>query len=294
MRYKIILIFFLSFSIFACAQKKGLIITPYDKTKYERQEVKKKGSEQYPETSKPSKSQNTVIYCIFALSGKYKTIGEKALKGIELAMHKFNSSSDSFSVDIIIKDTASDPNTAGIIVRDIAKSDIKIDAIIGPVIDAPIPAIEAQDIRIPILTLSQKDQITQIGNYVFRNFLTPKAQIKAILDYSLNVMDIKNFAILYPDEKYGRLFMNLFWDELIASHRGKITGIESYKTSDTYFAEPIKKLTGEFYTQKEIKTEEEKNKENDLVEENSQLDENYLTIKETDLNQTTQEEDLKK
>jgi branched-chain amino acid transport system substrate-binding protein len=263
MKYKIFGIFFLIFILFSCA-KQPEIIKHYEKEKPEKKEtvteIKK------PDVSKPKKEfkpdpfesekqivrqEKITICCLFAMSGKYKTIGSKALKGIELAVSEFNQSSEDIFINILIKDTASDPNTAAKIVKELASfnkttSDTKIAAIIGPIMNAAIPAIEAQNAKIPIITLSQKDKITKIGDYVFRNFLTPKAQVETIASYSVDVMKIKNFAILYPDEKYGEIFMNLFWDELIA--RGaRVTGIEKYNPSNTDFAESIKKLVGLYY-----------------------------------------------
>ena len=52
---------------------------------------------------------------------------------------------------------------------------------------------------------------------------------------------------MYPQETYGKAFMNLFWDEIIRQG-GHLVGIESYDASQTDFAEPIKKLVGAYYT----------------------------------------------
>jgi ABC-type branched-subunit amino acid transport system substrate-binding protein len=94
--------------------------------------------------------------------------------------------------------------------------------------------------------LTQKDNIPDIGEYVFRNFITPGMQVKALVSYAVEELGLKSFAILYPDEKYGKTFMNLFWDEVIA-HEGKVVGVESYRPDGTDFADPIKKLVGLYY-----------------------------------------------
>ena len=39
---------------------------------------------------------------------------------------------------------------------------------------------EAQKLGVPIITLTQKDRITHIGDYVFRNFFTPQMLVKAL------------------------------------------------------------------------------------------------------------------
>jgi ABC-type branched-subunit amino acid transport system substrate-binding protein len=122
----------------------------------------------------------------------------------------------------------------------------KVAAIIGPIVTAEVAAVEAQANGIPIITLTQKDNITTIGDYVFRNFITPEMQIKALTDFTTNILGLNRFAILYPDETYGITFMNLFWDRLL-ENGGKIVGVEAYNPQHTDFADPIKKLVGLYY-----------------------------------------------
>ncbi|QTA91007.1 penicillin-binding protein activator [Desulfonema magnum] len=174
------------------------------------------------------------IGCMLPLSGSYKIYGNRALKGIELAKNQAG-----FSINIIIKDTKSDPNEAVRAVKELSQE--RVSAIIGPIITAEAAATEAQKRKIPIITLTQKEGITNIGNHVFRNFLTPKMQVKAIVAYAMNNLGLHNFGILYPDEKYGTTFMSLFWDE-VASHGGQVVGIESYRPTQTDFGGPIRNL----------------------------------------------------
>jgi ABC-type branched-subunit amino acid transport system substrate-binding protein len=85
-----------------------------------------------------------------------------------------------------------------------------------------------------------------IGDNVFRNFLTPRMQARALVAYATQTLGVRRFAILYPDEPYGKTFMAIFWDEVLA-HGGEVTGLETYQPDLTDFAEPIKKLSGRFY-----------------------------------------------
>jgi ABC-type branched-subunit amino acid transport system substrate-binding protein len=54
------------------------------------------------------------------------------------------------------------------------------------------------------------------------------------------------FAVLYPDEVYGRTFMDLFWTEL-QLYGGRIVGVEAYDPVKTDFSDPIRKLVGMYY-----------------------------------------------
>ncbi len=196
------------------------------------------------EINKKTVYSRYTVGCLLPLSGLYKTFGNKALKGVELALSQFSAENTHPTIKIIVKDTGSDPVMAALGVRELF--DENIAAIIGPIITAESAALAAQESRIPIITLTQKDNITEIGDYVFRNFFTPNMQVDALVSYAVKELGLKNFAILYPDENYGTTFMNLFWDAVIA-YGGKVVGAESYNASFTDFADPIKKLVGLYY-----------------------------------------------
>jgi len=184
------------------------------------------------------------IGCLLPLSGPYKIYGNRALTAVELALNQFSANNNGPSVKVIIKDTASDPAKAEMAVNELY--DENVAAIIGPFITAESAATAAQNKGIPIITLTQKDNITRIGDYVFRNFFTPGKQVETLVSFVVDTLGVKRFAILYPDEKYGTTFMNLFWDQVIA-HGGSVVGVESYNPAYTDFADPIKKLVGLHY-----------------------------------------------
>ena len=184
------------------------------------------------------------IGCLLPLSGPYKTYGYKALQGIELALNEYHRVNKEKPIHLIVKDTASDPFQAVQAVRELDEANVS--AIIGPIISAEPAAMEAQSRGIPIVLFTQKDNIAQIGEFVFRNFITPRMQIDPLALYAVQTMDLKRFAILYPDENYGNTYMNLFWDKVL-SLGGAVVGVESYDPMDTDFAKPIKKLVGLYY-----------------------------------------------
>jgi len=196
------------------------------------------------ELSTKSVYSRYTIGCLLPLSGYYEAFGDKALKGIELALGQFCSQDDRPSIKIIIKDTGSDPDVAVNAVNELFEEHVA--AIIGPIFTAEPAALEAQNRGIPIVTITQKDNIADTGDYVFRNFFTPKMQVETIVSYAIEKLELKNFAILYPNENYGKVFMNLFWDE-VKSCGGKVVGVESYEPDSTDFADPIKKLVGLYY-----------------------------------------------
>jgi ABC-type branched-subunit amino acid transport system substrate-binding protein len=184
------------------------------------------------------------IGCLLPLSGPYQTVGFRALKGIELALERFSVQSSGPQMNVIVKDSHGDPEQTRVAMQELIEE--KVAAIIGPIVTAETAAADAQANGIPIITLTQKDNITSIGDYVFRNFITPEMQVKALTDFTTNTLGLNRFAILYPDETYGITFMNLFWDWLL-ENGAKIVGVEAYDPQHTDFADPIKKLVGLYY-----------------------------------------------
>jgi branched-chain amino acid transport system substrate-binding protein len=184
------------------------------------------------------------VGCLLPLSGPYQSVGDRARKGIELALNRFSLITPDPEVNIIVKDSAGSPDQTRIAMQELI--DEHVAAIIGPIVTAEIAAAEAQKSKIPIITLTQKDNITSIGDYVFRNFITPQMQVNALVDYTTLSLGLNRFAILYPNETYGITFMNLFWDRLI-ENGAKVVGLETYNPQNTDFANPIKKLVGLYY-----------------------------------------------
>ncbi len=188
-------------------------------------------------------NQNT-IGVLLPLSGPYEKFGQRALKGIELAMAQFSAQGNTPAININVKDTAADPEMTVAAMEELYQDQVA--AILGPIVTSEIAAREAQEMGIPIVTLTQKDNIPEIGDKVFRNFITPKMQVEAIASFTVETQGLYRFAILYPEENYGLTFMNLFWDELIALG-GQVVGVEAYKPQQTDFTDPIKKLVGLYY-----------------------------------------------
>ncbi|MBF0225615.1 MAG: penicillin-binding protein activator [Desulfobacterales bacterium] len=184
------------------------------------------------------------VGCLLPLSGPYQYFGNKLLKGIEFAIQKFYLDNPNSRITITIKDSGSDAKKAEAAVDELNQE--KVAAIIGPLIFAENAIAKAQEYKIPIITLSQKDDIPKIGDYVFRNFITSKMQVNTLVSYAVENLGLKNFAILYPKESYGKIFMNLFWDE-VTLKGGQIVGAEHYLSDQTDFAETIKKIVGTYY-----------------------------------------------
>ena len=188
-----------------------------------------------------AKRREVVIGCLLPMTGKYETFGQQAYNGIEYALSRFVPQEGGGAIKILLKDTGSDPRKIGQAVKELADGNVA--AIIGPIGTVDEAALSAQEFKIPIITLTQKDGITDTGDYVFRNFLTPRMQVNSLVSYTVGTLGLKRFAVLYPAESYGQTHMKLFRDAVTAAG-GSIVGAEAYMPGQTDFADAIKKLAG--------------------------------------------------
>ncbi|UCF56791.1 MAG: penicillin-binding protein activator [Deltaproteobacteria bacterium] len=193
-----------------------------------------------------------VIGCLLPLTGPFAIYGQEVLNGIELGMGIWSESEGEQSLELVIKDTGGETEDAILGVEELAKEE-KVMAIIGPLVSKPTfaAAKKAQELGVPIVTLTQKEGITAEGEMVFRNFLTPSKEIQKILEKAVHDLGLQRFAILYPDNPYGHYFMNLFWDK-VDEMGGIIRAVESYKPEETDFAVEIKKMVGLNYPRPEL------------------------------------------
>jgi ABC-type branched-subunit amino acid transport system substrate-binding protein/TolA-binding protein len=183
--------------------------------------------------------RNRLIGCMLPLSGRYESFGKRALKAIQLAIDHFNVGKGQNKLQLIIMDTGSEEKTIARLVKTLDKRGVAV--IIGPMATSKKAAEEAQKRKIPIITLTQRTGIPEIGEYVFRNFLTPDAQVDALLECAIEKFGTERFAILYPDEIYGQTFAKTFWEK--AEYYGAdVAYIASYSPDQTDFSAAIKKM----------------------------------------------------
>jgi len=177
---------------------------------------------------------------LLPMTGRYQPIGEAVLRGIQLGL-------EGSSVELVVKDTQGDVNKTGQAMEQLAFDDGVI-AVMGPLLadDAKRAALGAEELQVPLLTMSRQEGVTDLGPYVFRNMLTNSAQADAIVDYAMNVKGYKRFALLYPNIPYGVELADTFWDDVV-QRGGTIRGAERYAHDQTTFTTEAKKLVGRYY-----------------------------------------------
>ncbi len=182
---------------------------------------------------------------LLPLSGKYAIFGQRALRGLELAKEALVKGKE--PVEFLVRDTKGDPKEAERLVDELTFTDGVV-AILGPLLstEAQAAAARAEALAMPILVLSQKEGLPEIGPHVFRYFLTPQDQVRSVVEFAMGDRGLRNFGILYPDNALGRDFMSRFWEE-VESRGGWIVAAESYPATLNDFEEPLARMTGVYH-----------------------------------------------
>jgi ABC-type branched-subunit amino acid transport system substrate-binding protein len=187
---------------------------------------------------KPIKAKTVGV--LLPMSGKYKQVGEVVMRGIKLGL----AGSD---IDVVVKDTKAEPMEAGKAVEDLYFEQGAI-AAIGPLLgdESRRAALVAEELGLPLVTMTRSEDITDIGPFIFRNMLTYSDQARALADYATKELGFKRFAMLYPNIPYGTDLANAFWDE-VEQRGAEVRGAETYSPDQTSFGPEVKKLVGRYY-----------------------------------------------
>jgi ABC-type branched-subunit amino acid transport system substrate-binding protein len=179
------------------------------------------------------------IGCLLPLSGKYAPYGEKALKGIQLAIQEMTRVHGS-KFSVVIKDTQGDPDIAAACVDELDQ--VHVAGIVGPLLSVDAAGARAQDLEIPLIALTQKEDFALSGDYLFSNFITPRMQVQTLAAYVFRTLGLEKVAILYPDEPYGRRHMELF-SEAVSEYGARLEQMQAYDGNRTDFTDTIRKFT---------------------------------------------------
>ncbi|MGA9520264.1 MAG: penicillin-binding protein activator [Myxococcaceae bacterium] len=196
--------------------------------------------EMWARAQRRGESRAKTVGVILPMSGRYKLWGDAVLRGIQLALQ----GSD---IELVVKDSKGEVMEAGKAVEELVFEDGAI-AIIGPLMgeDTQRAALMAEELQIPILTLTRQEGITELGPWVFRNMLTNSAQAEALARYATETLGYKNFGVLFPNKAYGVELTNEFWSQL-EKRGGTMRAAEGYDHDQTTFTEEAKKLVGRYY-----------------------------------------------
>ena len=174
--------------------------------------------------------------------------------GIQLAAGVFGDNKNvKPPIKLAVMDSQSDPEVARMAVEKLMQEDHVL-AIVGPLgnDEAGTTATQCSMSGISNISLSQRDDLDGLGQFVFRMAMSNRNQIRRLVDYAMDKLSMTRFGIIYPEDRYGQELTKYFWDEVLRKG-GTITAVESYQTGQTDFREQVKKLLGVYYVGARLK-----------------------------------------
>jgi len=192
------------------------------------------------------------IGVVLPMSGAYANIGEQTLHGLQLALG-ISGSTSKYGIRLIVQDSQNSPEEGAKAVEQLIYKD-HVMAIIGGLSSKTVTteATRAQELGVPFMALAQKPGLTKIGPFIFTNSITPKLQVEHVVSYAMDRLKFKRFAVLYPNDRYGTEFANLFWDE-VTRRGGKVTVAQTYAPGETDFKATVKKMVNTYYLEDRTK-----------------------------------------
>ncbi len=178
---------------------------------------------------------------VLPLSGPYERIGESILRGFVLASEIYGETPS--RLRLLVRDSGGDADRAAEATRELAAAGVV--AVVGPVrsSETAAAAVVAEEARIPLLSFARRDEVADLGEFVFRLGLTPADQAFELARFCAEQRGCRRYAILYPDDDYGTSFKNRFWDA-IEANGGSVVAIESYPPGSVDWQSQIKLLVG--------------------------------------------------
>jgi len=187
--------------------------------------------------------QQDAIGVLLPLSGRYSTFGELVKRSMDLALELHNTTQP--PVRFIYRDTKGEAEAARQVTASLINEE-RVMAIAGPLTgSAAVAAAElAQREKTPLLTISQRTHLPEIGDHIFRNSLTSRLQVRALARYAIEERGMTSFGVMYPETSQGKLMAEQFAEEVLKLG-GLVTDTQSYAEDATDFRKQIKLFMGE-------------------------------------------------
>lgn len=173
--------------------------------------------------------------------GGFRAVGEQVLKGLMLATDVFaGEPRPARSFRLAVRELGSSGEAAAAGLRELATQEeaLAVVALLGSA-HGEAAAREARRLAVPLLALCQDPKLP-VGGGVFRNFLTPRAQVERLARFA-EERGMNAVAILYPRDAYGREMAALMREAApLAGLR--VAAEASYEPAHTNVGEAIGRL----------------------------------------------------
>jgi ABC-type branched-subunit amino acid transport system substrate-binding protein len=191
----------------------------------------------------PDRRAKGTLGVVLPLTGRYASYGEESLRGVLLAAGIFGEETGS-AVRVLVRNSAGDPSVAAAAVRDLARLE-DVSAIIGPLRSSSSEAAArvAEEEGVPLIALTSLESIPKDRPHVFRIRTTPEDELRYLVDHAFETLGARRFAVLYPEDNYGRGMRDHFW-HMVDERGGWMVAAASYDPDSTDFGDAIREMIG--------------------------------------------------
>lgn len=199
-----------------------------------------------PPDAQPAGGEVRTVGVVLPLTGRFAKFGEESLNGILLAGGVFEPTPPpgTSQLRFVVRDSAAMPDAAAVAVTELA-ADPSVAAVIGPLLadESEGAASAAEAASLPLLTLSTKEGVAGQSQHVYRFGATPRAEAEALAQYAIQVQGLKRFAVLYPEDNYGRGLRDLFV-QAVQNRGATVVKTLGYDSEERDLAVSVQELLG--------------------------------------------------
>lgn len=183
------------------------------------------------------------IGALLPLSGDLEPFGREVLNGIRLAteIHRDSFLEENF-LGVVVKDLE-DEDTGLLGGLDILAKEYQVKAIIGPLLSRQVRSMapRAERYKIPLVAPAAGVGQPFSSEYLIRSSVTLRQQVRRIVTYAVDELEVLRFAVLFPDDHYGKEMERLLREEA-ARAGGIVMASAAYPPDANDFNAPLRKL----------------------------------------------------
>jgi ABC-type branched-subunit amino acid transport system substrate-binding protein len=183
------------------------------------------------------------VGCILPLTGRSRLVGEAVAKGVMLGSRAIRFGEDELSLSVVIRDSEGKPDLAEKAVETLVLED-NVAAIVGPLDGeaALAAARKAEELGVPLVTLTSRRGVGAAGRNVFRQFTSARAEVTALVARARELGG-GAFAALYPDDGYGKAMLRELREVLSETDERPVVEL-AYDPAGSDFVEDAEQLAG--------------------------------------------------
>jgi ABC-type branched-subunit amino acid transport system substrate-binding protein len=190
----------------------------------------------------------TKIGVILPLTGKGSRVGKQAQWGLQLALHVVQTRYPNLQLSLVLLDESEAAEDAQDVLRSLVE-EAQVIGVIGPLFSQTARALAplADQLAVPVITPYARDSdFPALGTYTFRNSLTDPMLGRFLAMYAIRALNRTRFAILYPDDAYGRALQEDFTKQ-VRQLRGEVVATSAYPPNTRDFLPHLRQLRNATY-----------------------------------------------